>query len=1077
MRPAVGLALVLACGAGMIPGALAAQTGTTTGTTITGQVTTGANEPLRSATVFLQGLGVGTVTRDNGEYSISVPASRAAGQRVTITARLIGYTPQSVQVTLTGGTITQNFNLANNPLRLGEVVVTGAGTSTTREKLGNVINSVDSTAIARSNEPNIVNALAAKAPNVSIVSESGVPGSSAYIRIRGIKSLSGNGQPLFVVDGIPVDNTTNVNGSNLTGANTPNRASDIDPQDIASIEVLKGAAAAAIYGARASNGVILITTKTGTAGATRYTLRSSYSSDDVSHDVPLQTKYGQGSGGQPGSCSTPDCSAASGSWGPALTTGTPTYNHFGELFQTGHTADTHLQISGGSDRTTFFVSGGRVGQAGVIVGPNNSYTRNDARLKATHAVFDNLTVGGNISFVDDRGASILRGGSVSGLMLGALRTPPDFNQYPYLDPATGLQRSYRFPDPSPASLTRSRGYDNPLFAVYDNPSTEETNRTIANLTADWHPAQWLRVQENLGGDYFGDTQLTGESFTASDAPLGKVQRSDLMHLQLDQNLIATATHSFNPKFAGTLSLGQNVNSRRGRELYATGNGLIAPAPFTLNNTVTQLNTEYNYTIHAESYFGQATADLFNQLYLTGALRNDGFSTFGLSNPRAWYPKASAAWTFTTALGNTQQRGLLSFGKLRASYGETGKEPDVYSTLTTLGRGIFASGYTDQTSSTQGGFGGLFTSGVRGNSDLRPERQKEFEAGTDLGFFNQMADAGVTYYRDNSTDVILSVPRPVTSGFTAQLVNGATILNRGWEATLNVRPITTPNVSWDVGVQWAQNETRVTSLDGASYISAGGGTFSDAVPSATVNGTFAFRGLGFVRCGVSSGTTLKDNSGKLIDLTSACAGAPRGAMYIDPTGLPVKDPVSRVVGDPNPHWMGNLHSGFRYGNWQVSALVDHKQGGQVANMTRGALYNFGTHKDTEARDVTRTFGQDFLPGPTVGPGKGMQVLIGQAWYTGLGSSYSNVVEEFMEDGTYTKLREVSISYRLAGAWVQRSGFSSADLRLAGRNLKTWTNYTGVDPETNLAGASALVQGYDFFNLPQTRSIVFSIALNR
>lgn len=1074
MRPAGKLVLALLLGAEVVPAAVFAQQ---TGTTIVGQVTTANGAPLQAAAVVVQGMGLGAATHDNGRYSIVVSASRSLGQRVTLTVRLIGYAPESVQITLKPGTVTQNFNLRSNPLRLGEVVVTGAGTSTTREKLGNVINSVDSTAISKSNETNLVNALSAKAPGVSVVAESGVPGSSAYIRIRGIKSLSGDGQPLFVVDGVPIDNSTNVNGSSLTSANTPNRASDINPDDIASVDILKGAAAAAIYGARASNGVVLITTKSGQPGPTRYTLTSSYSVDDVSHGVPLQTKYGQGSNGLPGSCSTPDCSAASGAWGPALAPGAPTYDHFGELFHTGNSANTHLSVSGGNDRTTFFVSGGRVSQNGVIIGPNNYYDRTDARLKATHLVFDNLKIGGNISIADDRGASVLRGGSVSGLMLGGLRTPPDFDQYPYLSTTTGLQRSYRFPDPSPASLTRSRGYDNPLFALYDNPSTEETNRTIANTDADWSPKSWLRVQENFGGDYFGDTQLTGEAFTASESPLGLVRRADLMHLQIDQNLIATATRTFGSNLSGSLTLGNNINSRRGRELYATGNGLIAPAPFTLNNTVTQIATEYDYVIHALSYFGEASLDIYNQLYLTAALRNDGFSTFGASNPRASYPKASLAWTFTNALGNTEHRGLLSYGKVRAAFGETGKEPNVYSTLSTLGRAIFASGYTDQLSSTQGGYGGLVTSGTQGNNNLKPERQKEFETGLDVGLFNQMADAGITYYVDNSTDVILSVPRPPTTGFTAQLLNGAAIRNKGWEATLNVRPITTARLTWDIGAQWAQNETRVLSLNGASYIAAGGGTFSEAVPSATVGGTFAFRGLGFVRCGVTTSTNLKDKAGNPIDLATACAGAPRGAMYISASGFPVNDPVNRVIGDPNPHWTGSLHSDLHFGKWELSGLLDHKQGGMVANMTLGALNNFGTSKVTEQRDVARTFGTDFMAGPTVGPGKGTPVQIGQSWYTGLGSVYSGIGEPYMEDGTYTKLREISLTYSLTGALVQRAGFRSADLRISGRNLHTWTKYSGMDPETNLAGANALVQGYDFFNMPQTRSFVFAISLNR
>lgn len=1048
------------------------------GATISGHVTSDAGAPLASASVFIDGLGVGSISQPDGSYHFNVGADRVHGQKVTLHARLIGYKEQTAAITLTPGTITHDFTLVANPLQLGEVIVTGAGTSTTREKLGNVINTVSSEAIVKSNEPNVVNALSGKAPNVYVVSQSGEPGASSYIRIRGIKSLSGNGQPLFVVDGIPIDNSTTPGaGGDLYGATSPNRASDIAPQDIESIQILKGAAAAAIYGARASDGVVLITTKHGTAGETHYSLHSSYSFDEVNRAVPLQRKYGQGSDGEPGSCSTLDCQASSLSWGPELGAGTPTYDHWGELFHTGHSFDNNLSISGGSERTTFYVSAGRLNQNGVIIGPNNWYTRNNIRLKATHHVFDNLSISGNISLTDDRGAFAQRGGNISGLLLGGLRTSPDFNQFPYLDPDSHLQRSYRFPHPSDTSLTKSRGYDNPLFASYEIPSTEETDRTIASLEVDYDPLDWLSFKYTLGGDYIGDTRMTGFPFTASIAPLGQVNRGEINRLQIDHNLVATLNHTFTDDFSATLTLGQNLNMRRARSATATGNNLIAPQPFSLNNTVMQTSGEFNSTIHTESYFGQATFDLYNQLYLTVALRNDGFSTFGRSNPRAWYPKASAAWTFTDALGNTDHTGVLSYGKFRIAYGETGKEPDVYSTLTTLSSGTFGTGWGDYLNSALGGFGGLYTSGTLGNDDLKPERQKEIETGVDLGFFNQRADAGITFYNNNSEDVILTVPRAPTSGFTSQLLNGARIRNRGWEATFNVRPITNSKVTWEVGLQWSKNELKVLDLDGAKFINAGGGTFSDAVPAATVGGTFAFRGYGYIRCGVSSGENLVDNNGAPIDLSSACTGAPDGALYIDASGFPVKDPVNRVVGDPNPDWMGSIHSDLQFGRWHVSALVDHKQGGGVANMTRGALYNFGTHKDTEARNVQRTFGKDFFPGAVVGPGAGTEVTIGQPWYTGLGSSYSGVVQPFIEDGTYTKLREVAVAYTFDQPWIQHIGFSSLDLRVAGRNLHTWTDYSGVDPETNLVGAASLVQGYDFFNTPQTRSIVISVGLNR
>jgi outer membrane receptor protein involved in Fe transport len=422
--------------------------------------------------------------------------------------------------------------------------------------------------------------------------------------------------------------------------------------------------------------------------------------------------------------------------------------------------------------------------------------------------------------------------------------------------------------------------------------------------------------------------------------------------------------------------------------------------------------------------------------------------------------------------------MLSYGKARLSYGETGKEPGVYSTNTVLSSGSFGSGYGDVTKATQGGFGGLLSSGTRGNPNLKPERQKEIEGGLDFGFFDQMADAGITHYDNHSTDVILSVPRPATSGFSGQQLNGAALRSKGWEATLNVRPITRKNFAWDFGAQWAQNKTTIEDLQGALFVGAGGGSFAEASPQAVVGGTFVYRGLGFGRCGMSQQSALRDNKNAVItDFDSQCAGKERGTLYIDATGFPVKDPTIRQVADPNPRWTGGLHTNMRFGNWQLSGLVDHKQGGQIMNTTKGSLYNFGTHKDTEKRDVNEVFGTDLLKGPVTGPGAGTPVLIGESWYTGNGTANSNIVEEFAEDGTYTKLREITIAYTLDNAFVRRAGFSSVDIRVAGRNLKTWSSYSGLDPETNLAGASALLQGYDFFNMPQTRSFVLSFGLNR
>src|ERR1700674_687392 len=499
------------------------------GTTVTGRVTSDAGVPLGGATVFLAGTTMGAQAADDGSYNFVVPASRATGGIATLAARVIGYTARSVQITLTpGATVNQSFTLPVNPFHLGEVVVTGAGTSTTRERLGVTINRVDSSALRKSSEPqNVIAALAAKAPNVNVRTQSGEPGAGASVVIRGEASLTGTNEPWSVVDGQPIDNQTvstaslSVNGGNLgdrQGGNvTSNRAADLNPADIESVEILKGSAASAVYGARAANGVILITTKRGHAGATRVSISSNVNFDKARLVDFLQHDYAQGSlaraaGPIPDAAATcgttPDCSPTAGrtSWGAKLAAGTPTYDHLGELFHQGVTADNNIQISGGNDRTVFFASVGQTNQVGIIKGPNSKYNRTSVRLKGSQEVGSKLTLSGNFNYVDARGAFVQHGNDVSGLLLGALRTPPAFNNQPYLTDR-GLQRVYRFPNPtSVEAFNCCAYYDNPFFAMASNGNRSEVGRAISSFDVEWRPLTWLNVKETLGGDYFTDAR-------------------------------------------------------------------------------------------------------------------------------------------------------------------------------------------------------------------------------------------------------------------------------------------------------------------------------------------------------------------------------------------------------------------------------------------------------------------------------------------------------------------------------------------------------------------------------------------
>ena len=1082
--------LSVICASAMVASPAFAQSGTT----VSGRVTNDAGAPVAGANVLIPSMNIGTQTNDAGRYSFVVTGTRAAGQTVMLTARVIGYSAKSVSIRLVNGTdIVENFVLTSNPLRLGEVVVTGAGTSTTREKLGVTINTVDSSSIRRASTPqNVVSSLAGKAPGVEVRTQSGEPGASASLKIRGGASLSGTNQPLFVVDGVPIDNSTSSTTGGDASTVTQNRAADINPDDIQSVDILKGSAAAAIYGARAANGVVLITTKSGHSGPTRYSFSSTSNIDNIDKgNLQLQTDYAQGSGGKTAVCKVPDCVLTSNTFGAKIPAGTPVYDHLGELYTTGYTFDNNMSVSGGSEHTTFYASGGLTNQNGVLVGPNNKYNRASFRLKGTDAVTSNLDIGGNFNFIDTRGNYVQKGSNVSGVLLGGLRTPPNFNNLPYLN-QFGLQRPYRFPNPTDIPSMEAAGYyDNPFFVLNSPGNRSELNREIPSFTAAWRPTGWLTVNETLGADSYADSRLEALPITSAGNALGSVNRRDENFLQIDHNLTATATHSFTDRISATLTLGQNLNSRRDKSLFSTGNQLLAQAPLALENTVSQTSGQFESLAHIESYFAQATSEFYDQFYLTLGVRNDGFSTFGASNRRSNFPKASAAWTFTNAFGNHDQKGILSYGKLRAAYGETGKEPPVYGTITAFAtNGTFGSGYGDAIN-TLFGPGGIVSSGSQGNNALRPERSKELEFGGDFGFFDQRADLSITAYNKHTSDVIIQVPTSAAAtGYSAKLENGAKLSNRGVEISANIRPIETKNVALEMGVQYAHNKGSVDGLLGAQFIDYNNEGFTGAIGSATLGyAPGVLRGSDFIRCG--RGLKLDYDGTGIHDIDAICAQTPggykKGALFLGPDGLPVPDPTDRVIADPNPKYTMSYSTSLKLWNrLTFSGLLDLRKGGQVWNGTKGVLITKGVSQFTDVRGTTNgQFGVNFDTNiyPNVaGPGVGVVPFTSygawQSWFQGNGGGFGPVGQQFVEDGSFVKLRELSVAYTFDGAWVRNLlGFTSADVRLAGRNLHTWTKYTGLDPEANLGGAEFLTQGIDYFNSPQTKSFVIAISLNR
>jgi hypothetical protein len=621
---------------------------------------------------------------------------------------------------------------------------------------------------------------------------------------------------------------------------------------------------------------------------------------------------------------------------------------------------------------------------------------------------------------------------------------------------------------------------------------QTADRTLGNFTANYTPLSWLKVDYSLGADFTAEDRLEARPEQASGTPVGGgVVRLQFNDRRIDHNLTARAEREWSKNLTTRFTLGQQLNQQTFRQIFAVGNTLVAPVPYRLDNTTTQAPpSDAESKTRLESYFGQVQLDLYKQLFVTLLARNDGSSTFGTNTNRIWYPNAQVAWNFT----ELAKIPGVSTAKLRASYGESGIIPAAYQL-----QSVFLGGTNTIADFNPGavvvpnvgGFGGLFASAVRGNNNLGPERVSEREIGADFAFLNNRIDAGVTYYISQTRGGIVGAALSPSTGFTSEVRNAAKLRNIGLELQGNVRVLQTRDWQVDIGGNYAFNRNRVQSLgDTAIKALSLGNSFGGRAVNAVVGQQLGvIRGSDFARCRYSEATNLVSG----VDVNAACrtAGAPEGALYIGANGFPLNDVTERTIGDPNPNYTAGVRTGVTFRGVSLNSLFDIRRGGTIQNMTRASMYNYGTHGDTEQRAncVTgtggltctgneRTFGSaGWFNGPVVGPGANSAVPIGENWYAGLGG-IGGPAAQFQEDGSFVRLRELSLGVTLNQPWVQRRlGLSSVELRGAGRNLKLWSNFSGFDPETSLSGGAAVSQGFDWFNAPTSRSFVLSVGLNR
>jgi TonB-dependent starch-binding outer membrane protein SusC len=934
--------------------------------------------PIQSAQVSVQGTNLGASTDAEGAFTISgVPA----GSR-TLVARRIGYTPQRKQVTVGTGVSDVTFSLEVTANMLEQVVVTGTATPTTVRALGTSIASVDNSQITEARSVTVDQALQGKIAGAQITQNSGTPGGGGLsVRLRGTGSIISGAEPLYIVDGVIVDNSSDQLIDFGARSNPQNRLADLDPNDIDRIEIVRGAAAAALYGSRANNGVVQIFTKRGVAGAPRITFGTRYTSEHLAKRLALNLA-------------------------PLDAQGQPVtrYDYQDEIFRTGSLKEMNISAEGGSDRTTYYAGASYSGEDGIIKA--SSAIRRSARMNLSQKVFDPLKLNIGANYVRSEADFEPNGESGTGVITALLFTPTTFSFFP----VNGIY---------PQAPTGA-GFANPLAVIDTWKAPQTTDRFIGSINTVYTPSPKLIAQYTLGYDGY---QLEADQLiprgTIASEPTGR--STAILRNSRIVNNDGVATYTTNPRDDLELgsSLGFNYTTQFistttaiSRDLLPTGELVSAGAIPTAGQSRFELATL--------GFYGQQTMAWRDRLYLTGALRRDASSTFGTGDRWQWYPKLSASYVISDEswFSNSSIGKRFSSLRLRSALGYAGNQPSVANAYASLDT------YVKRVNNDHVG---VVNSLVLGNDSLRPERQREVEFGADMGFWADRINLEATVYSKKVTDALLSRPLPTSSGYTTKLDNIGEISNKGFELLLRSRNLDRSNLRWSSTVTYSRNKNKLDKLIGAPFT------------------------LGYANR-VEQGQPIGYFYSELPQLNSA------GEDSIGADGTIVRSPVatrlSGKVGDPNPKWIGSFLNEIQIGKRiQLRALLDGSFGGDVLNFTKRTLDTFGTSAEAAL---------ELLP-----VGDPNRVAPGYA------RSKRFFYGNYAEDGTYVKLREVSVTLDLAPNLARAVKAAGLALTVSGRNLHTWTSYSGFDPEMNLFGQLTVERGNDFGTYPIPRQ--FSIGL--
>ncbi len=1006
----------------------------------------GSGEPVPGAAVVEKGTTNGAVTNADGKFDI-----RVASANSVLVISSMGMITQEVKASSSFLTITMQMSTE----QLQELVVTALGFEREKRSLAYSVAEVSGAEIKNSGEVNMVSGIAAKAAGVQVTNSSGAAGAASYIKIRGNASFTANdNQPLFVVDGVPIDNSQ-LNTQDLRdGVSLSNRAIDINPDDIESVNVLKGGAAAALYGTRGANGVILITTKKGGFNQPfQIDFNSSTEFLQVNKMPGLQTGYGQGFEGQPLTFGQP---LSQFSWGPAIG---ESFDNAGDFFRTGYRYNNGLSFSGGNKQTSYFVSIGNLREDGII--PLNNFNRTTVRTAGSARVNDKLKLSSSINYTNSGGRRIQQGSNTSGLMLGLLRTPPSFrNSNGVSDPTDPAA----FLNPDGTQRRYFAGYDNPYWTINNNPHNDNVNRLQGYLQADYAVNDWLSFMYRLGADNYTDRRTTIIARQSRTAVNGRMFEDTYTWSEWNSDLVANARKSFG-KFDLNVLAGWNINQRHLDNVFVQGDGFAIENFYNLSNAANIISTQGVSRRRLAGLYSEVSLGWNDEFYVNVTARGDQASTFGDVSQVIFYPSVSGTWVITERL--VKPNDILTFGKFRASYASVGLEPGFGSNRTYFNQASSLSGWIDGIQFPFGGVTGFTQSNVLGNPNLRPEYTNTTEFGFDLSFFKSRLNVDFTWYNQQSRDLIVAVPIAGSTGYTSSFQNVGRMENKGVELSINADVVKSGDLKWNVGMVYTRYRNKVLEL---------------APGVDNINLPWGFFGANQrLVVGEAYGTLYGDDWERDAN----------GNALVDANGYPKYSSTEVVVGNPNPDWLMGINSTLTYKNFSLYMLWDIRQGGDIWNGTRGALDYFGTsaasgenrNQDYVWTDVVTGNNGVYEPNTVIDgvdvSGQPNTTMIPNNEYSnafGPLSGFTGASRAYIEDGSWVRLRQLTLTYTLPTAMFEKSkSIKGLTLSFTGRNLLLFTDYQGIDPETNLSG-STNSQGADYFNMPNTKGFIFSLKAN-